>query len=130
VAQTAALPSGRKPHINEENATYLYHLLVQSTGRAHYRQIACLIVERLKHANAADALYQNISDDPFPRPGKPGSRRTKPAIEAWDLRYMVKRFRKNDPQKFMSLLEGVKFGLKHTPDAWRTTMPPVLEGTN
>jgi len=50
-------------------------------------------------------------------------------MEAWDLRYMVRRFKKNDPQRFMALLKGVKFGLKHIPDAWRT-MHPVLEGTN
>jgi hypothetical protein len=129
VARKFALPTGRKPHINEENATYLYHLLVQSTGRPHYREIADLIAERLEHANATNALCQNITDDPLLRPGRSGSRRTKPAMEAWDLRYMVKRFRKNDPQRFMSLLEGVKFGLKHIPDAWRK-MPAVFEGTN
>jgi hypothetical protein len=129
VAQKAALPSGRKPHINEENATYLYHLLVRSTGRAHYREIADLIAERLKHANAADDPYQELANSPLFSPGKSGSRRKKPAMEAWDLRYMVKRFRKNDPQRFMSLLEGVNFGLKHIPDAWRK-MPPGPEGTN
>jgi hypothetical protein len=129
VAQKFALPTGRKPHMNEEGATYLHHLLVQSTSRPHYREVAYLIVARLKHANAANALHQEIADDPLLRPRKPGSRLKKPAMEAWDLRYMVKRFKKNNPQRSKSLLEGVKFALKHIPDAWRK-MPPVLEGTN
>jgi hypothetical protein len=129
LAQKAALPSGRKPHINEENATYLYHLLVESTGRPHYRQIADLIAERLKHRDAANVLYQDIADSPLIRPGKSGLRRRKLAIEAWDLRYTVKRFKKIDPQRFMSLLEGVKFGLNHIPPSWRK-MPSVSEGTN
>lgn len=128
LAQKAALPSGRQPHINEENATYLYHLLVQSTGRPHYREIADLIEERLNHTDTANALYQDMANSPWLRPSKSDLRRKNVNIEAVDLRDMVKRFKKNDPQGFISLLQGVKFGLKHVPAGWRK-MPAVVEGT-
>ena len=109
LAEINSLPSGKKPHTKEENASYLYHLLVKTSGKPHFKEIAYLIEERLKRGETKGQLITDLT--------------------AENIRDMVKRFKSNDPVRFMSLLQGVKFGLKHVPRDWHT-MPTIVEGAD
>jgi hypothetical protein len=119
LAQKAALPSGRKQNANEENATYLYHLLVESTARPHYKEVADLIEERLKHTAMAEVAYEGLREHSLSCPGNSEVKQKNVTIDATDLQKIVKRFRKNNPERSISLLYGVRFGLKHIPSGWR-----------
>jgi hypothetical protein len=109
VAQINALPSGRRPHIKEENAAYLYHLLVASTGKPHYKEVADLIEDRLRCGESQGQLRTDLV--------------------ATDLRDIVKRFKRDNLPRFMSLLQGVTFSLRQIPAAWHK-MPTAVEGAN
>ena len=103
-----ALPAGKRPRTAEENLAYLYHLLVRSTERAHYREIADLAQERLNCRESETPLR---------------------TIGEADIRDMLKRFKKNDPSRYAALNQGAKFGLSVVPSAWRR-MPLFVKGKN